>query len=119
MAQKAMYGRKGTIERYFFSRVPAIYELFNWAEKQDGPITDEHLREAVGEGLTTSDRDGNATDHTQALNCAMWGFLSNACRAPRRSSSKPMFLKASKPGDAWSDISTTDAASAWRSCETK
>ena len=78
IAQKAMYGRKGKIERYFFSRVPAIYELFSWAEKPDGPITEEHLREAVGEGLTTTDRDGNATDHTQALNCAIWGILSNA-----------------------------------------
>ena len=38
---------KGNIERYFFSRVPAVYELCNWAEKEEGPITDEH-REAVG-----------------------------------------------------------------------
>ena len=24
------------------------------------------------------DRDGRVTDHTQALNCAIWGFLNNA-----------------------------------------
>ena len=62
---------KGKIERYFFSRVPAVYELFSWAEREEGPITDDRLREAVGDGLTTTDRDGNATDHTQALNCAI------------------------------------------------
>ena len=51
---------KGKIERYFFSRVPAVYELFNWAENEEGPITDEHLQEAVGDGLTTIDWDGTA-----------------------------------------------------------
>ena len=39
---------KGKTERYFFSRVPAAYELLSWAEKEEGPITDERLEEAVG-----------------------------------------------------------------------
>ena len=46
---------KGKIERYFFSKVPARHMLFHWAE-----------------------RDGISRDYMQELNCAMWGFLSNA-----------------------------------------
>ena len=69
---------KGKIERYFFSRVPAIHELFNWAEKEDGPISDERLDEAVGDGLTKFERDGTSTNHLNSLDCAIWGFLSNA-----------------------------------------
>ena len=68
----------GKIERYFFLRVPAVYELVNWAEKEEGPINNERINEAVGEGLTTLDHDAVPTNHLHALNCGIFGFLSNA-----------------------------------------
>ena len=72
---------KQKVERYFFLRVAADYELFSWAEKEEGPIRDERFSEAVSEGLVTLDRDGVATNHLHALNGVISGFLSNAfCR---------------------------------------
>ena len=43
----------------------------------EGPTNDERIIEAVGDGLITLDRDGIATNHLHALNCAIWGVLSN------------------------------------------
>ena len=31
----------------------------------------------MGEGLVVIERDGHRTDHTEALNSAVWGFLVN------------------------------------------
>ena len=95
---------KGKIERYFFSRVTAICELFNWAEKEVGPITDEHLREAVGDGLCTFEGDGTMLDHTEGLNSAIWGFLAN-CTASEAQvySSRPASVRVLTPGGASSE----------------
>ena len=68
---------RGKTERYFISKVPALHMLLQWAERQEGVITDDLLAEAVGDGLTEWDRDGTAKNYTQELNCALWGFLSN------------------------------------------
>ena len=68
---------RGKTERYFISKVPALHMLLQWAERQEGVITDDLLAEAVGDGLTEWDRDGTIKNYTQELNCALWGFLSN------------------------------------------
>ena len=68
---------KGKTERYLMSVVPAVHAIFSWAEKEENPITQERYELAVGDGLTTYDRDGLPTDHSYALNSAVWGFMSN------------------------------------------
>ena len=67
---------KSKTERYFISKVPALSQLLRWAEREETAITPARLREAAGRGLCTVDRDG-PHDHTDALNSAVWGFLSN------------------------------------------
>ena len=42
---------KGKTERYMMSVVPAVHAIFAWAEKQEGPISQERYEEAVGKGL--------------------------------------------------------------------
>ena len=64
-------------ERYLITRVPALSQILRWAEREDSPISFERLRAATGNGLCTYDRDGTATDQTEALNTALWGFLGN------------------------------------------
>ena len=44
-------GLSGKVERYFFSKVSAIHMLFQWAEREEGTITDASLAAAVGDGL--------------------------------------------------------------------
>ena len=72
---------KGKTERYMMSVVPAVHAIFAWAEKQEGPISQERYEEAVGQGLCTYDRDGTETDHSYTLNSVIWGFLSNCVTA--------------------------------------
>ena len=43
---------KGKAERYLISCVPAVHALFQWAERQSEPITQERYEESVGFGLT-------------------------------------------------------------------
>ena len=45
---------EGKIERYFCSRVLAIYELFKLTEKEEGPISDERFAEARGSPRSTA-----------------------------------------------------------------
>ena len=59
------------------SVVPAVHAIFAWAEKEENPITQERYEQAVGDGLKTYDREGYPTDHSYALDSAIWGFLSN------------------------------------------
>jgi len=68
---------KGKTERYLMSVVPAVHPLLEWAERQSEPISELLYAQAVGEGLTTWDREGTPTDHASTLNSAFWGFLSN------------------------------------------
>ena len=42
---------RGKIERYFISKVPALHMLLQWAEREEGVITDDLLAAAVGDGL--------------------------------------------------------------------
>ena len=49
--------------------------LLQWAEREEGVITDDLLAAAVGDGLAEWDRDGGSRDYTQELNCALWCFL--------------------------------------------
>ena len=51
-----------------FSRVPTVYQVFSWAEKEEGPI--EERLEAVGEALVTLDRDG-ATSRRSTQQCGV------------------------------------------------
>jgi hypothetical protein len=90
---------KGKTERYLMAVVPAIYPLLEWAERQDEPIEQALYEQAVGEGLTSWDRDGNASEHSQTLNSALWGFLS-ACVSGE---AQTFFKKANKMNgiDAW------------------
>ena len=67
---------KSKTERYLISKVPALSQLLRWAEREETAITPGKLREAVGQGLCTVDRDGTH-DQTDALSSALWGFLSN------------------------------------------
>ena len=69
-------------------RLPAVYELFHWAEKEDVPISDNRLAQAVGAGLTTFDRDGVATNHLEAFNFMILVFLSNAVSGEAETISK-------------------------------
>ena len=64
-------------ERYLITRVPALSQILRWAEREENPISFDRLKVATGNGLCTYDRDGTATDHTEALNTAIWGFLGN------------------------------------------
>ena len=64
-------------ERYLITRVPALSQILRWAEREENPISFDRLKIATGNGLCIYDRDGNATDHTEALNTALWGFLGN------------------------------------------
>ena len=50
--------------------MPAVYEVFNWAEKKDGPMSDDRLAQAVRVEFITFDRDGVATNHLEPVNCA-------------------------------------------------
>ena len=59
------------------SLVPAINEILYWAEREEFVITSDRLRQAVGQGLETCDRDGNVTDHVETLNSAVLVLLSN------------------------------------------
>ena len=68
---------KGKAERYMISTVPAVHGLFHWAGRQTEPITPERLAAVIGLRLTTWDRDNNETNHTQALDGAVRGFLSS------------------------------------------
>ena len=65
------------MERYLISKVPALHMLLQWAEREEGVITDDLLAAAVGDGLTEWDRDGACRDYTQQLNCFLLGFLWN------------------------------------------
>ena len=67
---------KGKTESYLMSVVPAVHAIFAWAEKQEVSITQARYEEAIGRGLTTYDREGFGTDHSFAINSAIWGFLS-------------------------------------------
>ena len=67
---------KGKAERYMISAVPAVHALFQWAERQTEPVTEQRYQAAVGMQLTTWSRDGDETNHADALNGAVWGFLS-------------------------------------------
>ena len=67
---------KSKTERYLISKVPALSQILRWAEREETAITPAKLREAVGRGLCTIDRDGTH-DQTDALSSALWGFLSN------------------------------------------
>ena len=60
---------KQKVVHAFFSRVPTVYQVFSWAEKEEGPIEDERL-EAVGEALVTLDRDG-ATSRRSTQQCGV------------------------------------------------
>ena len=68
---------KGKTGRYFMSVVPAAHALLEWAERETEPISQGLYEQAVGDGLTTRDREGTATDHSSTLNRAIRGFLSN------------------------------------------
>ena len=59
---------RGKVERYFISKIPALHMLLQWAERQEGVITDDLLANAVGDGLTEWDRDGTIKNYTQELN---------------------------------------------------
>ena len=65
---------KGKTERYFISAVPAVHALFQWAERQNEPVTPERYAAAVGLQLTTWGRDGDENDHSSALNGAVLGL---------------------------------------------
>jgi hypothetical protein len=90
---------KGKTERYLMSMVPAAHAILEWAERQTEPISQKLYEQAVGEGLTTWDRDGNAVDHAPTLNSAIWGFLSNCLSGEAQT----MFKKSDKMMgvDAW------------------
>ena len=51
--------------------------LLQWAEREEGVITDDLIAAAVGDGLAEWDRGGGSRDYTQELNCALGGFLLN------------------------------------------
>ncbi len=59
------------------SMVPAAHTTLEWAERQKEPIGQGLFRQAVGEGFSSWDREGAATDHAMTFNSAVWGFLSN------------------------------------------
>ena len=60
----------GTTDRYFMSMVPAAHTLLELAERQNEPIGQSLCAQAVGDGLTTRDREGTPTDHASTLNIA-------------------------------------------------
>ncbi len=62
---------KGKVERYFISKVPALKNIFIWAEKSDMEIIDEGLfvRAVVR-------HDGMDKTQMELVNSAIWGFLS-------------------------------------------
>ena len=94
---------KGKTERYLMSVVPAVCAILAWAEKEEDPITQGRYELAVGAGLTTYDRAGYPTDHSYALNSAIWGFLSNCLSGE----AKTIFKKADalQGVEAWRRIS--------------
>ena len=65
------------------SRVPALVEIYHWAERQEVDLTDALLRQAIGDGLTVYDRDGTPRDYTDSLNDAIWGFSTIASLVTR------------------------------------
>ena len=85
------------------SVVPATHALLEWAERESAPITELMYAQAVGEGLTTWDREGAPTDHSATLSSALWGFLSNCVSGQVQT----FFKKATKMNglDAWRRIS--------------
>ena len=62
---------KGKIERYFISKVPALKNIFIWAEKIDMEVVDETLLERA-----VVKPDGMDRTQMELLNSAIWGFLS-------------------------------------------
>ena len=90
------------MENYFIFRVPAINEILYWAEREESVITSDRLRQAVGRGLETCDRDGNVTDHVETLNSSVWGFLANCVSGE----AEVMFRQAPRLAgiDAWRRI---------------
>ena len=61
---------KGRLERYFISKSPALKAVLTWAEKENMEVVTQQLFEEVaGHALDTRQRE--------ALNAAIWGFLSN------------------------------------------
>ena len=85
------------------SMVPAAHTILEWSERQKEPIGQAIFRQAVGEGLTSWDRDGSPTDHAMTFNSAVWGFLSNCVSGEAQT----FFKKADKMNgvDAWRRIS--------------
>ena len=59
------------------SRVPALYKICQWVERQEGHIFFEKLRRAAGMSLNSFDRYGSPTDHMAEPDTAFWGCLSN------------------------------------------
>ena len=59
------------------SRVPALYKICQWVERQEGHIFFEKLRRASGRSLNSFDRYGSPTDHMAEPDTAFWGCLSN------------------------------------------
>ena len=59
------------------SRSPALHKILRWAERQEGQIFFEKLRQAAGRSLNSFDRYGPPTDHMSEPDTAFWGCLSN------------------------------------------
>ena len=62
------------VEKHMISRVPALHALFQLAERDEKEITNDKFNEAVSNGLSSVDRDGNYTCHLATLNSAILGF---------------------------------------------
>jgi hypothetical protein len=74
---KQGYAWKTKALNYMISKVPAMKQIMHWAEREENVITPERLQQAIGDGLCIYDRDGTVVDHTNSLDSAVWGFLSN------------------------------------------
>ena len=83
---------KGKVERYFISRIPVLMNILEWAEKEElYEITQAKFEEATRGTLFPA--------QVQAINAAMWGFLSGAVSG----TAETMFKGAAKLNglDAW------------------
>ncbi len=83
---------KGKVERYFISRIPVLMNVLEWAEKEElYEITPAKFEEATRGTLDST--------QVQAINAAMWGFLSGAVSG----TAETMFKGAAKLNglDAW------------------
>ena len=58
-------------------RVPALYKILQWAERQKGHIIFEKLRQSAGKGLNSFDRYGPPADHMAAADATVCGCVSN------------------------------------------